>query len=149
PGDDVIARRQQMQHRRGRREPRREREAVRAALERREVGLERVAREVVRARVLEALVHARRRLRVRRAVVDRRHHGAGRRVGRLPGVDRPGAKTKLSCVLHALLRSARYSMRSILVMMPMSWSPSCTTTSLASLKMLRRRTTRVAGDTVA
>ncbi len=59
-----------------------------AALERRQVRLEREAGRVVRARVLEALVLARARLRVGRGQEDRRHHRAGGRIGRLAGVDR-------------------------------------------------------------
>ena len=83
---------EQLEQRRGRREARREAQPADAAFERREVLLERVARAVVRARVLEALVLAGRGLRVGRRVVDRRHHGAGDRIGLLAGVDRARAE---------------------------------------------------------
>src|SRR5262249_20066088 len=110
----------------------------------------REARQVVRARVLVPLVVARPGLRVRRRQVYRRHHRAGRRIGRLAGVDRERADAQLAGrAAHAVLRCARQSMRSILVMIPAPASPSWTTDSLASLKIVLSRTMRVAGVTVA
>src|SRR5690606_36551229 len=65
-------------------------EAEAAALHARDAALPGEARGVVGARILEALVHARTGLGVGAGGVDRRHHGAGRRIVRLAGVDRPG-----------------------------------------------------------
>src|SRR5690606_38084248 len=50
------------------------------------------ARRVVGARILEALMAARAFLHIGAGRVDRRHDGAGRRVRRLPGMDRAGAE---------------------------------------------------------
>ena len=167
-GDHLVARRQQRQHGRRRRQARVEAEPEGPALQRRQVGLEREARRVLRARVLEAAVLARALLRVRRREEDRRHHRAGDRLGALTGVHRqrldaraarsgaarvraPAGRTRSRRHDQTTLprRSARYSMRSILVITPTITSRSSTTTTLASLKMLRIRWMRVAGDTVA
>ncbi len=68
------------------------------------------ARRVLRARVLVALVHAGALLRVSRGRVDRRHHGAGRRVRRLPAVDGAGGESKrLLRVFHRCLSAPRSS----------------------------------------
>ena len=58
-----------------------------AALEPGEAILERVARGIARARILEALVYARARLRERARQDDRRHDGAGGWIGVLAGVN--------------------------------------------------------------
>ena len=58
-----------------------------ASLDRREVALERRARRILRARVLESLVLAERVLHVGGRLEDRRDDGAGRWVGLLPGVN--------------------------------------------------------------
>jgi hypothetical protein len=90
-GDDhVIAGRQPAQHRVLGGHAAREREPVLGALERGEAHLERTARGVAGARVLEAQVLPNRRLRERRRQRDRRDHRAGDRVGLLAGVDRLG-----------------------------------------------------------
>ena len=50
-------------------------------------------RRIVAAPVIKALVYPRRLLGIGAGRVDRRHHGAGRRVGRLPGVNGAGGKS--------------------------------------------------------
>ena len=82
--DDVIAGREQLGDRVDRRHARGEGEAGPAALDRREVGFERGARRVLRARVLVALVPAELLLHVGGRLVDRRDDRARRRV-RCPG----------------------------------------------------------------
>ena len=67
-----------------------------AALDRREVGFERRARRVLRARVLEALVLAERVLHVGRRLEDRRDDRAGGRIGLLAGVDANGGESRVS-----------------------------------------------------
>ena len=94
--DDVRAGVEQLEHRRDRRQARGEREACAAALQVGDAALEGEARRVVRAAVVEALVHARARLHVGRGRVDRRHDRAGRRIGRLAGVDRAGGESVLA-----------------------------------------------------
>ena len=56
--------------------------------------LEGEPRGILAPAVIEALVDARRLLRVRAADGNRRHDGAGGRVGRLAGVDRPRAERR-------------------------------------------------------
>ncbi len=68
--------------------PERVREPEARAFERRETDLERLARRVAAARVDEAAIRADRVLREGHRLVDRHDGGAGRGVGRLPGVDR-------------------------------------------------------------
>ena len=86
---DALARVDEV-HQRGRRaEARAERDAVLRVLEARERDLQRRAGRVRDAGVVVALVHADRLLHERRGLVDRRDDRAGRRVGLLPGVDRP------------------------------------------------------------
>ena len=63
-----------------------------AAFDRRQVALERHARRVLRAAVLEALVLAELLLHVGRRLVDRRDDGAGRRIRLLAGVQTDGAE---------------------------------------------------------
>ena len=58
------------------------------------------------ARVLEALVHARALLGVGRGGVDRRHHRAGGRVGRLAGVDGAGGEVESVLALVIALCAA-------------------------------------------
>src|SRR5207244_9705637 len=91
----VVARRQRLDERVGRGEAGGEAQAVLRALEAGEVALERRARGVVRARVLEAFVLPQRLLGVGARLVDRSHDRAGRGVGLLPRVHRPGADARL------------------------------------------------------
>ena len=70
----------------------REGEAVRGLLERGDLGLERRAGRVARARVLESLVTADAVLGERGRQRDRRDDRAGGRLGVLAGVDRPGGE---------------------------------------------------------
>ena len=76
--DDVRAGVEQLEHGRDRGQAGGEREGLRAAFEVGDAALERPARRVVRAAVVEALVHARALLHVGRGRVDRRHDRAGR-----------------------------------------------------------------------
>ena len=94
-----IAGREQAQHVVLGGEPAGEGQPVAGALERGDARLERGAGGVAAARVLEALVAADAVLGERRAQRDRGDHRAGRRVGRLAGVDGAG--------LEAPARSAR------------------------------------------
>jgi hypothetical protein len=92
--DDVVARLEQRadgadrRHARGKREPRL------AALDGRDVALEREARRILRARVLVALVHAELVLHVGRCLIDRRDDGAGRRIRFLTCVQADGAEAR-------------------------------------------------------
>src|SRR5688572_4656781 len=119
-GDDVRARVEELQHGADRRHAGGEGEAGFAAFQLRDAGLERIARGIARARVVEALVLARARLRVGGGGVDRRHHRAGLRIRPLPGVDDLGFKFHLS-----VLRRSQFS-RSMRVMRPRN-SPLSTT----------------------
>ena len=85
---DVIAGPQREQQRGLRAEPAREREPVRAPLERGERLLERLARRVPAAAVVPDLRPADLVLRVRRGLVDRDVHGPVERLGVLARVDR-------------------------------------------------------------
>src|SRR3954462_2068098 len=69
------------------------------------------------------------RLRVGRGGVDGRHHGAGARIGLLPGVDYLGIELHLFS--HRLLSQLRRSMR---VMSPRNSSPSTTIATMPRLK---------------
>ena len=89
-GHDPVARREQVEHGRDRAHAGREREPVSGALERGEALLERGARGIGRARVVEALVDADLLLHVGRGLVDRHDDRARGRVGLLPDVDRAG-----------------------------------------------------------
>jgi hypothetical protein len=89
-GDDVRAGRQQFEHGGDRRQAGGEGEGRAAAFDVGHAALQRPARRVVRAAVVEALVHAGTLLDKGRGGVDRRHHGAGARVGRLAAVDDAG-----------------------------------------------------------
>ena len=84
-----------------RRHARGEREAGLAALDRGDVGLERRARRVLRARVLVSLVPAELLLHVGRGLEDRRDDGAGGRIGLLAGVDADGGEVFASGELHS------------------------------------------------
>lgn len=90
----MIARIQQLQHRRGRRQPRREGEAGLAALQIGHATLVGKAGRVLAARILEALVHARTGLHVGGCRINRRDHRAGSRIGRLAGVHGAGGETE-------------------------------------------------------
>ena len=92
-GDDVRPGVQQLQRRRGRRHARAEAEGLNPALQIGDAGLEGLARRVLAARILIALVHARAFLGIGRGGVDRRHHRARGRVGLLAGVDGAGRET--------------------------------------------------------
>ena len=80
------------------------------AFDRREVGLERQARRVLRARVLEALVLAERVLHVGRGLIDRRDDRAGRGVGLLAGVQADRGESRVRVELHdpIISRSSYY-----------------------------------------
>src|SRR5947207_2183930 len=106
-------------------------EGVLAVLQRRQAALQRIARRVPRARVLEPFVLARTRLRVRRSQVYRRHHGAGGGVGVLARMDRERLEVIVRLGGHEFsyrtdTRVPSQSMRSILVTMAASRSPSLT-----------------------
>ncbi len=101
---DPVARRQQVEHRRDRSHAGGEREPVGGVLERGEALLERGARGVRRARVVEALVDADLLLHVRRGLVDRDDDRARRRVGLLTHVDGTRLEVHPSATL---LRSSR------------------------------------------
>src|SRR5204863_5665465 len=114
-----------------------------AAFELGEAGFERIARRVARAPVVEALVLAGARLRVGRGGVDRRHHGAGARVGRLPGVHHLGVELHFS----SERRRSQLS-RSIRVINPRNSSPSTTIATMPRLKMSINSAIDAAGLTV-
>ncbi len=86
----MVARLQRQQQGGRRPEPAREAEALRAALERGEHLLQRLARRVAGARVVPGLRLADRGLRVRRGLVDRHVDRAVLGLGVLADVDRPG-----------------------------------------------------------
>src|SRR5439155_1028363 len=90
PGHDVVPGREGHEERGGRGEPGAETQPVLPALERRQVRLERLARAVVGAGVLVALVAAERFLGVGRGLVDRDHDRPGRGIGLLAGMDGAG-----------------------------------------------------------
>ncbi|MNU92512.1 hypothetical protein D3C71_824310 [compost metagenome] len=98
PAIDVVHRHhvaagiQQFDHRRAGGHARRKGEAAGAAFQRSHATLVGEAGRIVRARVLEALVLARAGLRIGRGGVDRRHHRAGARVGRLAAMDGQGGQ---------------------------------------------------------
>ena len=94
--DHVRARVEQLEHRGARGHPGGERERGRPRLERRDARLVGPARRVVRAPVVESLVHAGTCLDVGRGGVDRRDHRSGRGIGRLPGVEWRASR---ACVL--------------------------------------------------
>jgi hypothetical protein len=100
-GDHVRAGVEQFQHGGNRRQPGRESERLGAAFQIGHATLQRPARRVVRAAVVEAFVHAGAVLQVGGVGVNRRHQRAGGRVRRLPGVDHPGGEAlgaaSLSC----------------------------------------------------
>src|SRR6185503_5078733 len=133
---------EQLEHGADRRHAGSEGEAAVAAFQLGEAGLEGVARRVARARVVEALVLARAGLRVGRGGVNRRHHRAGARVGRLPGVDHLGLE--LHCWV-LLLSQFRTSMR---VISPRNSSPSTTIATMPRLKMSISCPTGASGATV-
>ena len=91
--DHVIAGIEKLQNRGRSRHPRGEGVAGGAAFEIGDAALEGHAGRILAARIFIALVDARALLDVGRSGVDRRHDGAGRRIRRLPGVDRPGGYT--------------------------------------------------------
>ena len=78
----------------------RERERRLPAFDRREIALERRARRILRARVLEALVLAELLLDVGRGLIDRRDDGAGRRIGLLAGVEADRGESCVRSELH-------------------------------------------------
>ena len=94
--DDVVAGLEHRGDRADRRHARGKREPRLAALDRRDVALEREARRILRARVLVALVHAELVLHVGRCLIDRRDDGAGRRIRLLSGVQADGAESRVS-----------------------------------------------------
>src|SRR4029079_19086012 len=71
-----------------------------SALDRRNVGLERGARRVLRARVLVALVPPQLVLHVRRRLVDRRDDGAGARIWDLTSVNTDGGEASVRAEFH-------------------------------------------------
>ena len=90
--DDVIACLEQLHDRVEAAHAARERESVSAVLQRGDVPLERLARGVLSAGVLVALVLTQPLLDVGRRQVHRSHDGPGEGLGALSGVDRAGAK---------------------------------------------------------
>jgi hypothetical protein len=98
-GNDVRTGVDQLEHGGDRRQPRGEGEGLRPAFEVGDAALEREPGRVVRAAVVEALVHPRALLHEGRGGIDRRHDRAGRRIGRLAGVDRPGREGLLGAGL--------------------------------------------------
>ena len=82
-----------------------------AALDRREVGLERHARRVLRAAVLEPLVLAESLLHVGRGLIDRRDDGAGRRIGLLAGMNADSAEARGVGEFHGVSFSLCYNSR--------------------------------------
>ncbi len=109
--DHVAAAVEQLEHRGGGGQAGGEGVAVAAALERGDAALVGEAGRVVAARIFEALVHARAALHVGGGRVDRRHHRAGARVGRLAGVDRQGAEAVGVVFVGVMLESAGYCAR--------------------------------------
>ncbi len=85
--------------------------AVAAAFQRRDAALVGETRRVVAARIFVTLVHARAGLHVGRGGVDRRHHRAGARVGRLAGVDGAGAEAVLLGIAHGRSFGGRVTAR--------------------------------------
>jgi hypothetical protein len=92
--DDMRAVIQTFEHGRDRGEPGREGKRRAAAFEVGDAALERHAGGIFRARVVEAFVHARALLHEGRGGVDRHHHRAGRRIGRLAGVHAAGGEVE-------------------------------------------------------
>ena len=90
--DDVRAVVETFQRGRDRREPRRECKRLGAAFEVGDAAFERHPGRVLRAGIFVALVHAGARLHVGRGGVDRHHHRAGGRIGRLPGMNAAGGE---------------------------------------------------------
>src|SRR5258708_1182202 len=129
-GDDVRAGIEQLEDSGDRRHAGGEGEAGVAALQLGEAGLQRVARRIARPPVVLALVGGGARLRVGRGGVDRGHHRAGLRVGRLPGVNHLGLELHFSV---ALLRSQLS--RSMRVMRPRNSSRSTTIATMPRLKI--------------
>jgi hypothetical protein len=86
--DDVRAAVEELEHGGRRRHAGREREAVGARFERRHAALVGPPRRIVRARIVEPLVHAGAALHVGGSRVDGRDDRAGRGIGRLSGVNR-------------------------------------------------------------
>ena len=76
-------------------EPGGEGEGRTAAFEIGDAALERHARRILGARIVETLVHARALLDVRRGGVDWHHHRAGGRIGLLPGMHAAGGEVEL------------------------------------------------------
>ena len=100
-GDHAVARVQQVHDRRDRAEPRRERDPVLGALERREAELQRSPRRVGDARVVVALVLADRVLDERRRLVDRHRDRARGGIRVLSLVDRAGLEVHDSILVTA------------------------------------------------
>ena len=98
--DDVVAGLEHRADRGDRRHAGREGEPGLAALDRRDVLLEREARRILRARVLVALVHAQLVLDVGGCLIDGRDDRAGRRIRLLAGVEADGAEPRVARQLH-------------------------------------------------
>ena len=97
PRDDhMVAGLEHRADRADRRHSGRKRERRLAAFDRRDVALERKARRILRARVLEALVDAELVLHVGGGLVDRRDDGAGGWIRLLAGVQADGAETRVT-----------------------------------------------------
>ena len=107
--DDAPAGLDERQHRLGRRHAGGEAVGVLAPLERREVLLERAPREVVRARVLVALVLPDPLLDVGRGLVDRDAHGSRGGVRLLAGVDAVGREAHSPRIIALALNNERGS----------------------------------------
>src|SRR5262245_47870118 len=114
-----------------------------------EVALERLPRRVVRARVLETFVVTERFLVIRRRLIDRLCHRAGRRIGRLAAMDRAraeaGLRTECGVAGHHSPPAMNCNM-SKRVRMPDTAPLSRTST--AALREASRRVTRSTGSSL-
>ena len=88
--EDAIAGVEKVGDGRDRRHARRKGQAVRGVLQRRQAGLQRGSRRICGPAVVVSLVHCRFGLRVRRGLIDRGHHRAGRRIRVLAIMNRAG-----------------------------------------------------------
>ena len=81
-------------------------EAFGAAFNRRDVAFERLARRILRPRVLVALVLSERLLDVSGRLINRGDDGARRRIGFLAGMQTDGAEASVGIELHRFQSSA-------------------------------------------
>ena len=111
--DDMGAVVEAFERGRDRGQPGGEGERRAAAFEIGDAALERHAGRILGAGIVVALVHARALLDVGRGGVDRHHHGAGGRIGRLPRMHAAGGEAELVlCVIqasHSAVHSSAHS----------------------------------------